>query len=249
MVQTRSWIGLTTLLSLWLSLPSVASAASTVDIKDKRDDCHTMTDKCTTDKEMWANCPHSCTLSLELIGSMNKSTDAEAFFELEFTTHQGKTFDLEDYQGYVTMFAVVPLMHGMSQHFYDIFEHVQNVFPYTIQTVVMPLKDNTNTANDVHIAPNPKSTVTLLEETDMSTNPLKYFVSKLHSIAGAPTMAVATDRVTVFLVSTDGEHVEKVISPTLKKLERRVQMFLKELNKNFDQETKWKKFASQSEEM
>jgi hypothetical protein len=243
MVQTRSWIGLTAL--LWFS--SAAAAASTID-EDKRDDCHNVMDKCTTDKDIWAECPQSCTLSLELLGSMNESTNPEGFFELEFTTHQGKTFDLEDYQGYVTIFAVVPLMHGMSQYFYDIFDHVQNIYPYTIQTIVMPLKKD-NAANDVHIVPNPKSKVTLLEETDMSTHQLEYFFSKNRAIAGSDTMAVATDRVSVFLVSTDGVHMEKVISPTLRKLERRIQVFLRELNKNFDQEKKRHNYKSQNEEM
>jgi hypothetical protein len=248
MVQSRSWtIGLTAL--LWLSSSVASSVASTFD-KDNRDDCQTIMDKCTTDKDIWAECPHSCALSLEQLGSMNESTDPEGFFELEFTTHQGKTFDLKDYEGYVTMFAVVPLMHGMSQHFYDILDHVQNVYPYTIQTIVMPffMKD---AANDVHIVPNPESKVALLEETDMSTeHPVEYFFSKLRSIAGSETVArLAADRVTIFLVSTDGVHMEKVISPTLRKLEHHIRLFLKELNKNFDQEKKWNKFMPQSEEM
>ena len=246
MIQTRSWIGLTTL--LWLS--SEASASSTFD-KDKRDDCHSIVDRCSIDQNIWAECPHSCTLSLEQQGSMNESTNPESFFELEFTTHQGKTFDLEDYQGYVTIFAVVPLMHGMAQHFYDIFDHVQNVYPYTIQTIVMPLKKDNAAKNDVHIVPNPKtSKVTLLEEIDMSSHQLEYFVStNRRAIAGSETTAVATDRVTIFLVSTDGVHMEKVISPTLQILERRIQMFLKELNKNFDQESEWNKFKPRSEEI
>jgi hypothetical protein len=236
MVQTRSWIGVTTL--LWLS--SAASAASTFG-KDKRDDCHTIVDEC-TNKKIWAECSHSCTIILEQVGSMSKSTN-EDFFELEFTTHQGKTFDLEDYQGYVTVFAVVPLMHGMSQYFYDLIDHVQNVYPYTIQTIVMPLKDNA--ADDVHIVHNQKSKVTLLEETDMFTHQLDYFVSTNRHFAGSKTTGVATDRVTIFIVSTSGLLMEKMISPLLSRLERRIQMFLMELNKDFDEEMK----SARSEEM
>jgi hypothetical protein len=221
MVQMRSWIGVTTL--LWLSSAHAASAASTFD-KDKRDDCRSIVDECTNDKEIWAECSHSCTEYLEQVGTMNKSANPEVFFQQEFTNHEGKRFDLEDYQGYITIIALVPLMHGMSQHFYDLIDHVQKVYPYTIQTIVMPLKDNA-ALNDAHIVPRPKSKVTLLEETDMSTHQLDFF----RPMAGSEAMEVATDRVTIFIVSTNGVHMERMISPTLRKLEKRIQLFLKEL--------------------
>lgn len=167
---------------------------------------------------------------------MTQSMDPESFYQLEFTTHEGKTFDLEDSQGYVTLFATVPLLPGMSQYYYELIHHVQTIFPYTLETIVLPLHAGEDKNNGVHITPHAKSKVVLLKETTVSTSQLDYFLNQIRPIAGSESLDIRVDRVTFFIVSTDGKHVERLISPTMKMLERRVQVFLQELDSNFGRE-------------
>ena len=167
---------------------------------------------------------------------MAQAVDPESFYQLQFKTHEGKTFDLEDYEGFVTLFAAVPLLPGMSQYYYELIHHVQNIFPYTLETIVQPLNAYAEEQNGIHIKPHTNTKVVLLKETTVSAGPLDYFLNQIHPIAGSESLDIFMDRVTFFIVSTDGKHIERLISPTMKMLERRLQVFLQELDSNFGRE-------------
>jgi hypothetical protein len=232
MIRVRCWAGLLTFFCL--AAASSAVPSSTFD-KDQREDCAHLKKKCTKDETVWLACPHTCTLLLKQEGNMAQAMDPESFYQLEFTTHEGKTFDLEDYQEYVTLFAVVPLLPGMSQYYYELVHHVQTIFPYILETIVLPLRGERKN-HGIHIKPHTKTKVVLLKETTVSTSQLDYFLKQIRPIAGSESLDIRMDRVTFFIVSTDGKHVERLISPTMKMLERRVQVFLQELDSNFGRE-------------
>jgi hypothetical protein len=231
MIRVRCWAGLLTIFCL--AAASSAVPRSTFD-KDQREDCAQLKQKCTEDENVWLACPHTCTLFLEQQGNMAQAMDPESFHQLEFTTHEGKTFDLDDYQGYVTLFAVVPLLPGMSQYYYELVHHVQTIFPYTLETIVMPLHGEKK--NDIHIKPHTQTKVVLLKETTLKTRQLDYFSKQIRPLAGSESLDIRMDRVTFFIVSTDGKHIERLISPTMKVLERRIQVFLQELDSDFGRE-------------
>jgi hypothetical protein len=122
----------------------------------------------------------------------------------------------------------------MSQYYYELVHHVQTIFPYTLETIVLPL--HAEQKNSVHIKPHTKTKVVLLKETSESSSQLDYFLKQIRPIAGSESLDIRMDRVTFYIVSTDGKHVERLISPTMKTLERRVQVFLQELDSNMGRE-------------
>ena len=235
MIRVRCWACCLLVLTFFCLTTAASSAilSSTFD-KDQREDCAHLKLKCNKDEHVWLACPHTCTLFLEQEGGMARAVDPESFYQLQFTTHDGKTFDLEDYEGYVTLFAAVPLLPGMSQYYYELIHHVQTIFPYTLETIVQPL--HAEKTNSIHIKPHTNTKVVLLKETTESTSQLDYFLTQIRPVAGSESLDIRMDRVTFFIVSTDGRHVERLISPTMKMLERRVQFLLQELEPNFGQE-------------
>ena len=232
MIRVRCWACL--LLTFFCSTAASSAVLNSTFDKDQREDCNELKQKCTEDEEVWLACPLTCTIFLLQQGGMAQAIDPESFYQLEFTTHEGKTFDLVDYEGYVTLFAAVPLLPGMSQYYYELIHHVQNIFPYTLETIVQPL--HAEEQNGIHIKPHTNTPVVLLKETTVSAGQLDYFLNQIRPIAGSESLDIRMDRVTFFIVSTDGKHIERLISPTMKMLERRVQVFLQELDSNFGQE-------------
>lgn len=202
--------------------------------KDNREECGNLQEQCTKEY-MWSDCPLTCSVFLMQQGGISQAVDPESFYQLEFTTHEGRTFDLEDYQGYVTLFATVPLVPGMAQYYYDMVHYIQTIFPYTLETIVQPLgrKSNGARSRGVQITPRTESKVALLKTASLKFDDFDYFKKQIRPVAGSEDLGILMDRVTFFIISTNGKHVERLISPTMKMLSSRVQVFLKELDENF----------------
>jgi hypothetical protein len=203
--------------------------------KDTLDDCSDR-DKweCQTSPTLWFQCPTTCSQRLEVEGGMAElREDPQAFFQLTAAQANGKELSLEDYEGYVTVFAVIPATYpGMAKFYYDMLEHIASVYPFTVQFIVLPWqsKDDPEEGGiDAVFAPHryKKPKVVLLEEVPAPARPteaLDYLLSA-QIVAGNGDKSLKDDRVTIFLVTSDGMFVEKLISPTITLLERRLQFF------------------------
>ena len=155
--------------------------------------------------------------------------DPEIFFQMQVTKQDGKSLDLEDFEGYVTLYATIPLIPGMSQFYYEMLEHVQGIFPYTIETLVAPYNISLADEVCVSITPRQEPKTILLKEVIEPSPVLEYLVNA-EIVAGNDEAALLLDRVTIFIVSTDGVYIERLISPTMPLLERRVSVFLMQMD-------------------
>ena len=153
--------------------------------------------------------------------------DPEEFFELQVTKANGDSPTLEDMEGYVTIFAVLPLLPGLATFYYELFEHVQAIFPYTVETLVLRYNVDGNDSATIQLQHSNPKTI-LLQATSENTEVLDYLLQS-DVVAGNPDADLLLDRVTIFLVSSDGMFIEQLVTPTMPLLERRVSVFLKQL--------------------
>jgi hypothetical protein len=139
------WIWLFLIPCCWFSTYNCcfAAAATFQFDKDTNDDCSNITNSCTTNPTTYFACPITCSKRLELVGYMGQANEPDDFYALSVTTSQGKIVPLENYEGYVVLYAVVPLLKdsGMAQYYYELLEHVQStIFKYTIEIVLLPVQ-------------------------------------------------------------------------------------------------------------
>lgn len=226
----KAFIGILT--CLFLSSTTRTAAFKYQHDADKSCSEHSV-EECVTDEALWFKCPSTCSALLAKTGSMREvHGDPEAFYELQVTKENGNTLELEDFEGYITLYAVVPLLPGMAQFYYEMLEHVQSIFPYTVQIIMAPLQV-TNPfqaeARTIKIKPHKKRKVIVLEEDSNPTSALEYLL-KAQVVAGNDDADLPLDRVTIFMISLDGKFIEQLVSPTMTLLERRLSVFLKQLD-------------------
>ena len=189
--------------------------------------------------------------------------DPEAFFQLTVKTASSSSaaaaavsstatvasnnneMSLEDFEGYVTLFAVVPTNYlGMAMFYYDMLEHIATIYPFTVRFILLPWqskvvvteedpsKEQETTIVDAVFQPqryqNPK--VVLLEPSSRPTKALEYLLHAPIVAGNGEDVALQEDRVTIFLVSADGMFIERLVSPTITLLERRLAVFLLQLS-------------------
>lgn len=213
--------------------------------EDTMGSCPSHVSECKTSETLWYECPISCSRSLELEGSMaeiSETEDPEEFFQFEATKANGDSLSLSDAcEGYVTVYAVVPMVAGMSQFYHDMLEHIASVFPYTVQVLLLPwmgLPRNHKEKSEAWMKEavfknreSSKKRVIVLKETSEPPKELEYLVH-VPLVAGNSDPAILLDRVTVFLVSAEGVFIERVVSPTMELLERRISVYLQVLAKS-----------------
>jgi hypothetical protein len=203
--------------------------------KDTDDNCtERQVEDCTKSETVWFQCPITCSNHLFREGTMKEvpvDEDPEDFFQMQVTKQNGNTLELQDFEGYVTLYAVIPLMPGMAQFYYEMLEHVQTIFPYTVETLVAPyittstVGNNNNNNNVVTITPHKEPKTILLKEEKEPTPVLEYLMNA-EIVAGNDDTDLLMDRVTIFIVTVDGMFIERLTSPTMRLLERRVSVFL-----------------------
>eukprot|EP00934_Nitzschia_sp_Nitz4_P003814 Nitzschia sp. Nitz4//scaffold28_size193895//163172//163894//NITZ4_001685-RA/size193895-processed-gene-0.82-mRNA-1//-1//CDS//3329546042//3804//frame0 len=210
--------------------------------RDTKPECAEASEEwCAQDPTRWLTCPMACPQTLEREGAMAEvHQDPEAFFQIPVESYPPHSHisSLEDQEGYVTLFAVLPLKDpGMANFYRNMLEHVANVFPYTIQTIILPWieLEGDHDSNDTPMKQTisqwkPSKRLLMLEPTPRVTQALDYLV-QAPLAAGNPDATLAVDRVTVFLVSMDGVYIERLVSPTMTLLERRASVFLQQLDK------------------
>jgi hypothetical protein len=119
--------------------------------KDTRNDCIQRIQECqtsATDHRFFLQCPMTCATALAQPGGIGRTTkDPDEFFYPKLgvgMTIDGTEIAMEDLvDGYVTLFALIPMLHpdsGMSQYYYELLEHVAALYKYTLQIVVIPIR-------------------------------------------------------------------------------------------------------------
>jgi hypothetical protein len=244
--------------------PPTTTASSTRYIldKDTRDDCTERVHECqtsATDHRFFLQCPMTCAMEMAHPGGIGRTTkDPEEFFYNHVvTTVEGKEIALDDLvDGYVSLFAMIPMLHpdsGMAQYYYELLEHVAALFKYTLQIVVVPIRlghmplkvhliqprNITSSYSSSSSSSSPlERRVAILEDTMVHHLPtfLSDFVLETQPLSGdsAHMGHVVFDRVSIYILSGDTETVERLVSPTLKLLEERIPVYVNQLSARAD---------------
>jgi hypothetical protein len=186
--------------------------------------CARGVEKCTTTNDMWYKCPISCSKHLEEEGAMaEERSDPEQFYLLETTNRDGKIISLEDNEGYVTLFAALPLLPGMAPFYYDVIEHIAEVYKYTLVPMIFPITIEGNSASLDSLPHKAHSKTILLENGSSSNSVLQYLLTR-QVVAGNQALELTLDRPTIFLVSHTGMYIEQLPAPTMELLERRIKV-------------------------
>lgn len=100
------------------------------------DDCVTNLEDCATDNIFIYKCPIACAKNLQ--PRVSRTTGQETnpddeFYSLSFPDINSNQVDLVDMEGYVVLVAAVPNLPGVARFYYDMMDHVHDVYPYTIE--------------------------------------------------------------------------------------------------------------------
>jgi hypothetical protein len=188
------------------------------------DECAQGIDKCTTTNDMWYKCPISCSKHFEEEGAMaEERADPEQFYLLETTKRDGKVLSLEGNEGYVTLFAALPLLPGMAPYYYDAIEHIAAVYKYTLVPMIFPIEVKGNSTS-LDALPHKDNSKTIVLENGSRSNPILQYLLTRQIVAGNQAIQFKLDRPTIFLVSHTGMYVEQLPAPTMELLERRIKV-------------------------
>ena len=229
---------------------------------------------CTANSTMWYSCPISCAEALHGgRGTMaEERSDPDQFFALHArripstrgaSNRNDKIISLEDNEGYVTMYAILPMLPGMAEYYYDAIDHIAQVYKYTLVAMILPYYDTTIEQDDSKpsssksildsivqsreiAATMPKSI--MLEGYDVQRNPeneiLEYLLTRevvagtldpqsQYSRSGKDNELLLT-RPNIFLVSHTGMFIEHVVSPTMEMIERRIKVHELAMEENLE---------------
>ena len=225
---------ITTLLLMMMMLMMMATNGFEFQHDHDKEECQQNVDKCTTDNKMWYKCPITCSKHYEEEGLMaEERSDPEQFYQLRVTKSNSNSNDgqtvlpLEDNEGYLTLFAVLPVLPGMAQYYYDAIDHISSVYKYTLVPMILPVTVNNNEQNEIEIQPSQNSKCILLqsekEDTIKSNTVLQYLLTR-KPVAGNSQLEFTLDRPTIFLVSHTGMYVERIVAPTMEMMERRIKV-------------------------
>ena len=201
--------------------------------QDTLDDCEAraLSGQCTLDDTTFYQCPKTCKKGIESPGDRTQGEvedgHEDELFELSTPLPGNKMLEWDRFEGYVTLVAVIPLLPGMAQYYYDMMEHLHTIWPYTLEIVVFPvrLKEDPENHPPVQLKIPDKSKIVVTKElkvADMNTiesNPiLEYIEEAINPGSGF----LLTDRVTTYIISFNAKFIEKDASPSLDFLERLV---------------------------
>jgi hypothetical protein len=195
---------------------------------------------CISHVEAFELCSMSCSKALHFEGSTGRVKVQDAFYELEFEEAEiggvKNPYSMEAARGKISVFATVPLWASQSQYFYELSEKLYRRFsksnqiieivllPIVVDDAIATIKDEKTGKPSIkmpEIRPFKEKNVHVLVPTKpntiMSSPFLKFLMNKVVSTSG-PTFDVYTDRVVAFVVSSDGNTIERLVMPTLKQL-------------------------------
>jgi len=200
---------------------------------DSREDCEERKNQCTLDAVTYYQCPVTCSSGLKVSGSPPSgvvTSDPDDIYELSTPLPNGKTLSWDRFEGSITLVVVIPLLPGMAQYYYDMMEHLHNVFPYTLEIVIFPIRRQDHP--DLQFTrPQPQqqqqqkdSKIIVTKELQLEGNIIEAndILQYLESIINGGYVVenpVFTDRVTCYMISFNAKYIEKEASPTLDLLE------------------------------
>jgi hypothetical protein len=200
---------------------------------------------CISQVEAFEMCSISCSKALHFKGSKGRVQDQNSFYELEFEEAAemggGKhPYSMGAARGKTTVFATVPLWASQSQYFYELSEKLYRRFnkmgplennfeivllPIVVEDAIAYIKDEETGKSSIkmpEIRPLKEKNVHILIATHpnmiMSSPFLKFLTGKVVSTSVSSTFDVYTDRVVAFVVSSDGNTIERLVMPTMKQL-------------------------------
>eukprot|EP00980_Cylindrotheca_fusiformis_P029878 scaffold24005_cov196-Cylindrotheca_fusiformis.AAC.1 len=127
----------------------------------------------------------------------------------------------------VTVVAVVPTYQSYSNYMLVMLERMQKMYPATTSALFLPLDiaiPGEYNPGEVSYRRGEDPNVIMLEAVQpkfLRSHPLFGFLSSLRLESGS-NIDIYTDRPVVFVVSRDGNHVERIVFPTMKTLEESV---------------------------
>jgi hypothetical protein len=208
---------------------------------DIRNDCRSILKHCQSDifSHAYLQCPAMCTKYLEEEGMKGAAHDnPEALWDVgTLRTYQGKRIEADRFEGYVTVIAILPMLPGMAFYYYEMMETLHSQFDPKVEFVILPI----DVGEGVHIKirPDNPKVVILEEETAIETHPWVQHLMSIRPRSGAATkdhhdqvvqVDLPTDRLTVYVVSSDGYFVERMTVPTMAALKRTIAIYLKTID-------------------
>jgi hypothetical protein len=204
-------------------------------------------------------------------------TDPDQFYQLTVNrvsavggidSVKGSDMSLEDNEGYVTLYAVLPMLPGMAEYYYEAIEHIAQVYKYTLVAMIQPYYDTTDEQDDSR----PSSSTSLLKsivevrrresrgkkETEaksilltgcdarqQSENEVLEYLLSREVVAGTLDPEnhdgqngngdiLLLTRPNIFIVSHTGMFIERVVSPTMETIERRIKVHELSMEDNFE---------------
>lgn len=205
---------------------------------DIRKDCRSILTHCQSDifSHAYLQCPAMCTKYLEQEGMKGTAEDnPDALWDAGMTlrTFQGKRIDADRFEGHVTVIAILPMLPGMAFYYYEMMETLHSKFTPKVEFVILPI----DVGEGVHIKIRDDSKVVILEEESaIETHPWVQHLTSIRPRSGAASknhrgeivqVDLPTDRLTVYIVSSDGYFVERMTVPTMAALQRTIGIYLK----------------------
>mmetsp|Transcript_750 Transcript_750/g.1373 ORF Transcript_750/g.1373 Transcript_750/m.1373 type:complete len:256 (-) Transcript_750:132-899(-) len=211
---------------------------------DIRKDCQEMMSHCQSQffGHIFLQCPKTCAAMLEGPGMVGKSPkgDEELWWESTETvrTIQGKRMDTDRWDGFVSVIATVPMLPGMAPYYYEMMETLHKQYKPHVEFVLIPI----DVGESIHVKLRQKPGVVVLEEESpmaVLKHPFIEYLTSIKPDSGAVVtnhldeleqLDLYTDRASFFVISSDGYFIESLISPPMKKLQQRINLFLKTID-------------------
>ncbi|MGK3746495.1 MAG: hypothetical protein ACI8RD_008468 [Bacillariaceae sp.] len=252
--------------TLWLSAASVSAFEFDHDVSP--DQCQKDINQCNaaeSNTTMWYSCPISCAEYFELEGCMaEQRTDPEQLYELYVKrAADDVSISLEENEGYVTLYAVIPMLPGMAQYYYDAIEHIAHVYKYTLVAMILPYYDDDDQSAAASSSPsssilqtiidnslgdkNKKKTKSILLEGHRkggnTPNPVLEYLLSREVVAGNFNLnnnnyneSILMTTPNIFLISHTGMFIERLVSPTIEMIERRLKVHLLAMDEQSERE-------------
>jgi hypothetical protein len=238
MASTQHAICLATLLwvltAIMMSEAAPLTSMRPMDFQqDKTDNCAESIDSCTSSETFYFDCPITCSKHLSKEFSMFKTKEAYQLYDMEVEKENGDLLEIENFEGYVFIYAVVPLLPGMGQFYYELLEHIRSVYQLSTTSVLLPVHvhdDDKSPAMKIQ-SHDESNSILLKESKEVPPGLMKYLTDSKH-IVGSDETEISYDRVTIYMFSADGIFFQRLISPTLKALRSGIDIMLDVRNKD-----------------
>lgn len=192
---------------------------------------------CINQQSSFRECALTCSQALHFEGSTGLCKSHRCnFYGFHFPEgNTGKSLSMSNIaQDKVTLFAVTPLWEGHAQYMYEMLEAIRSMYKDQTEAIVLPIDIHDYSLSHPRFELKPfegdNKKVHILEEvkpSKIAAHPFLIFLRSLVHKSGFPTFDVYTERPVVFVVSSDGYIVERMVVPTIEELSEAVRKYSK----------------------